>query len=187
MLSAPDKTRLRAEVRARRREMSAREVAATSADICERLLQLDLWKNAGTVCAYLSLGNEVATHELVSASLGGKTILVPRSHEGGVMTWHRLHEWEALAPGMYGILEPPPESPPVEPRPHLVLVPGLAFDRQGHRLGHGGGYYDRFLAQVGGAKVALAYAWQIYGRIPREGHDVRMDAIVTEQEVIAIG
>ncbi|QYY35143.1 5-formyltetrahydrofolate cyclo-ligase [Ruficoccus sp. ZRK36] len=181
----PDKKRLRAEVRARRRAMSWQQVRDGSAAICERLNELQLWRDAGTVCVYLSLGNEVITHELVHDALGAKRILIPRSHEGGTMTWHQLYEWEALEPGMYGILEPPPQSPEVDPPcPDLILVPGLAFDREGRRLGHGGGYYDRFLAHTGGAKVALAYDWQVFDHIPHQGHDVHMDAIVTDQQVL---
>lgn len=187
MNSNPQKSRLRTEVRARRREMVWQEVEIASENICARLNELAVWRNARTVCAYLSLGNEVCTHALVGGALADKTILAPKSHDAGRMSWHHLRDWETLAPGMFGILEPPDSEPPVEPPcPDLVLVPGLAFDRLGHRLGHGGGYYDRFLAGVSGVKVALAYSWQIRGDIPYERHDICMDAIVTEREVISV-
>ncbi|MBC2594037.1 5-formyltetrahydrofolate cyclo-ligase [Ruficoccus amylovorans] len=187
MNSHSQKSFLRTEVRARRRGMLWQEVEAASGDICARVNGLAAWREARTVCAYLSLGNEVCTHALVGGAVSDKVILAPKSHDGGRMSWHRLRDWESLAPGMFGILEPPESEPAVEPPcPDLVLVPGLAFDRLGHRLGHGGGYYDRFLAGVSGVKVALAYSWQIRGDIPYERHDICMDAIVTEREVISV-
>ena len=127
MNTYPNKTKLRAEVRAQRHTMSRQEVESASAVIHQRVSELTVWREAETICAYLSLGNEVATHELVMETLGTKTILVPRSHDDGLMSWHRLHDWEALVPGMYGILEPPATCARSirPPRPCLSAGAGL--------------------------------------------------------------
>ena len=94
---------------------------------------------------------------------------------------------EDLVPGFMDIPEPTASCEPVDPQEvDLVLVPGVAFDRQGNRLGYGGGYYDRFLQQCAAPRVALAFATQLVDHVPTEPHDLRVHAVVTDEEVIRI-
>jgi 5-formyltetrahydrofolate cyclo-ligase len=93
-----------------------------------------------------------------------------------------------LVPGKFGIPEPRPETPCVAPtEPDLLVVPGVAFDRRGHRVGYGKGYYDRLLAVTGAPVMALAYGFQLVEHIPDEPHDRCMDYILTPEELIRCG
>nr|HPK00418.1 5-formyltetrahydrofolate cyclo-ligase [Candidatus Hydrogenedentota bacterium] len=112
-------------------------------------------------------------------------VLVPVTLGKGRMLWSRLESMEELAPAAFGVLEPRPEyrrdmAPPAD---SVVLVPGLAFTESGWRIGYGGGYFDRFLAEFPGTKIAIAYALQLIPEMPAEAHDIPMDIIVTESRV----
>jgi len=149
--------------------------------------------------AYVSFRREVDTWEIMFAALGeGRTLALPRVEPGGRLSLRAvrdpLHE---LVPGAFGIPEPAPSSPLLEPEAvDLVLVPGVAFDRRGYRLGYGGGYYDRLLADMRSPAVTarrsspavaagLAYDFQIVDELPVGPHDQRVDLVLTERGVLA--
>jgi len=159
--------------------------------ICRKFAALPRYSAARTVMFYVDFGDEVRTRCLLEAALDeGKRVVVPYC-AGDVLKPFRLVSMDELALGTYGILEPKAELrqnvdrrvrlPEVE----LAMVPGVAFDRKGGRLGHGKGYYDRLLASAGPDTelVALAFECQVFPEIPMLPHDVYMDKVVTETAV----
>jgi 5-formyltetrahydrofolate cyclo-ligase len=161
--------------------------------ICETFVGLPEYAAAHTVMFYVDVRAEVRTrHFLPTALSHGKRIVVPYCVEGDLELFH-LETMEELAIGMYKILEPKPElrSLPAKKvavdKLDLVMVPGVAFDRTGARMGHGFGYYDKLLEHVrsDAPLVALAFECQLFDEIPTAAHDVFMDKIVTEKSVYA--
>lgn len=144
---------------------------------------------AEAILLYIAFRGEVATEQIAAAAVArGKRLVLPRVvKEPRGLT---LHEYAGdpatLARGAYGILEPRPEWPLVNPAAvDLVVVPGVAFDRTGGRLGYGGGYYDRLLPQVlaanpGARLIGLAYSFQVVEGLPRDPHDVPVHGLATE-------
>lgn len=156
--------------------------------ICERLVALPEYQAAGTVMYYVDVRSEVRTRHYLRTALGhGKRIVVPYCVADELETF-LLTDMGQLAVGMYKILEPKAElraipelKVPVADL-ELIVVPGVAFDRQGGRLGHGKGYYDKLLehARPETPLVALAFECQLFPEIPMQEHDVYMDKVVTE-------
>jgi 5-formyltetrahydrofolate cyclo-ligase len=131
-----------------------------------------------TVLAYASIRSEVSTGALLDAlAERGHTLVLPRVEADGSLTARML---EGVAPGFGGILEP---SAPAIPwgSIEVALVPGVAFDRAGHRLGYGGGYFDRALVAFAGTAVGLAFRCQVVDEVPTSAHDVDIDVLVTEE------
>jgi len=187
------KQRLREEVRARRRSLESGE--EFSRRICRRLAGLPEYVAARTVLYYVGVRSEVHTFELLDeAWRQGKRVVAPYCVHGQIEPLLVLRR-EDLVPRTFGIPEPDPKllSRPdrrVSPEElDLVVVPGLAFDRRGDRLGRGKGYYDRLLHRVrpDTLLVALAYECQIVESIPRLPHDVPMDKVITERGIYERG
>ncbi len=139
-------------------------------------------RQARTLAAYAPLGGEADPLGLLAHLGAGVRVLFPRSLPG-----ERRLRFAACAPaelvaGPLGAREPPPDAPEVEPeRIECVLVPGLGFSLDGHRLGRGGGHYDATLAAMPrAARVGVAFEAQLVARLPREAHDASLDALVTE-------
>jgi len=162
-----------------------------SKQICQRLVALPEYQQARVVMYYVDARSEVRTrHYLPEALQHDKKIVVPYCVDGQLELFH-LQSMDELALGMYRILEPKAELRPLEAkRPRveeldLVIVPGVAFDRRGARMGHGFGYYDKLLQRVrpDTPLVALAFECQLFDEIPTESHDIFMDKIVTEKQV----
>lgn len=172
---------------AARRKLSPAERAAYSERICARLLQLPELQNAGTVLSYRALADEVdlsTVHTWLREQ--GKRLAFPRCEAAGRMEALEPGGWKA---GPYGIQEPDPAlSRPVDPAEiDLVLAPCVAFDETGMRLGHGAGYYDRFLPHCTRARVtAVAFEAQRLARVAFDETDRRMDRIVTEETIYTI-
>ena len=188
------KSELRREVLKARSRLSPLEVAQKSELITWRVLSLGEFRRARTIMAYMDFRNEVKTGELIRASMAmGKRVAVPLTdlqHKRLIPSL--LQDFPGdLAPGAWGILEPRPGSlRPLEPEElDLVIVPGVAFDEKGNRLGYGGGFYDRFLPQTrpGAVWLALAFELQICPEISPGPHDCPVHLIVTEERVIYTG
>lgn len=149
---------------------------------------LETWgpfRGANRVALYAALADELPTRPCFEAlAASGRTALLPRVDSDGALGFRAVARWEDLQPGRYGVLTPPANAERVEPAAgDLVLVPGLAFDLRGMRLGRGGGHYDRAFA-VEAARPLLcgvAYDFQLIESVPHGSHDRRMDAIVTER------
>lgn len=144
-----------------------------------------------TVALYCALPGEVPTERIRHAYLAaGARLYYPRVTGKGTLAFYPHREGDGWEPGPYGISEPPIPAG-VEPRLSgwdIVVVPGLAFDRRGNRLGHGFGYYDRFLGGLpeGVARVGLAWAGQLVPGVPVDAWDVPVHALVTEEGVIRV-
>lgn len=185
-----DKSSLRSNYLTARRRIDPATKAALDARILERLAGFDLYADAGLVLAYVSYGNEVDTRAVIESALtSGKRVAVPRvlphKHK---MDFYEIDGMGDLEEGFKGILEPRRgvSSPlgTVDLLGSVCLVPGLVFDAEGHRIGYGGGYYDRFLQFYPGDKIALARSTQVSSNpLPAESCDVPVDFIVTDSGV----
>lgn len=182
---------MRRKARQLRRDLTPAFRKQANTEILQKLRGLEVYREARTIHTYVSWQDEVATQDLLRMMLQeGKSVVTPKvisaSHQ---LEHYLLPNFEALMPGAFGILEPSRDHGALPftamNKIDLLLVPGLAFDREGNRLGYGGGYYDRLLAELAAPKVALAFAAQIVASVPAEAHDERVDCIVTEEEVIS--
>jgi 5-formyltetrahydrofolate cyclo-ligase len=155
--------------------------------ILERLMALEEMASARTVHVFASFGSEVDTIRLIGELLdtGRRAVLPVVDRARWTMTHRSIGRLGDLEPGFKGIREPCPGCEAVEPSEiDLVIVPGVAFDRTGGRLGYGGGFYDSFLALCRGTRVALAFSLQVVDEVPCEARDLPVHAVVTEEEVI---
>jgi 5-formyltetrahydrofolate cyclo-ligase len=181
------KRALRTQMLARRRSLSAADRDVASSVIQERLLTRPEFSRARVVALYAPLHNEVATDGLFRAArLAGTTVLYP-AVVGDGLEFRQVDEAEQLRPGAYGIPEPGPDCPAWDPGgAELVVVPGIAFDLAGHRVGYGKGYYDKALHRLEGQGrlVGLCYDFQLVAELPGEPHDVQMDLVITEERVV---
>ena len=186
---APTKRELRAAAFARRRRQPHKD--RLSRRICERLVELPEYARAKAVLFYVDARSEVRTRRLLPiARQQGKRTVVPYC-VGNRLELFLLKDADELAVGTIGILEPKMElrgnaERKIEPAElDLVVVPGVAFDRTGGRLGHGKGYYDRFLRTVrsDATLVGLAFECQLFPSIPMRDHDVAVHKVITEKSV----
>lgn len=182
----PEKTRLRREILARRD--AELERPRRSGAVVQRILNLPEYEAAALVSAFVGVGTEVDTLPLIETALArGKRVAVPWV-DGRVLRLFDLVRVGDLAPAPFGLLEPPPDlradaSREVTPAEvDLFVVPGVAFDRAGGRLGHGRGYYDGLLARAraGVPFVAAAFECQLVERVPMSPRDVPIDMVATE-------
>lgn len=206
------KTAIRKHILSIRKGLSPEALQANANAITTYILAQPTWQSARQVLLYMPIANEVDTTTLVQKAWAtGKQVLLPRcdAHEKGIMHVALCRSMDELRRGAYGILEPDPALCPslmvtghgqslcphsadagLRPvlAPDLALIPAVAFDPQGNRLGYGGGYYDRFLAHEAMAKtqlIGLAHHAQIVSALPSEPWDRRMHAVCTEQGIIA--
>jgi 5-formyltetrahydrofolate cyclo-ligase len=184
------KTKIREEAHARRRDQQDKD--GLSRQIMAKFFALPEYTAAHTVLLYLDVRAEVRTrHDLPAALASGKKIVVPWCNEQGLLELFHLEHLDELSVGMYKILEPKPElrllpAKQVDVKElDLVMVPGVAFDRRGARMGHGKGYYDKLLehARAETPLVALAFECQLFPGIPVQAHDVFMDKLITEAAI----
>ncbi len=185
-MSTDEKSCLRAQCRTLREATSVEVVTLAGEQICERLAAWPICSQAQTVMAYMAFASEVSLLPLMSC-LTEKRWVIPRTitkPEPHLI----LHVYDParLVRHRFGMLEPDAGLPTIEPGElDLVLVPGLAFDRRGYRLGYGGGYYDRLLPQVTATKVGVVSATFVVGRIPNNYFDRRVDYVATESGICA--
>jgi 5-formyltetrahydrofolate cyclo-ligase len=187
-----DKREIRKKIMTLRNAMTPEEIEAKSGEIVRRLKGLREIRESSTLMVYLSFGSEVLTDDLIRWGWAeGKRIVVPFCHpESRVLTPCLLGGFVELETGHYGIREPKSERLRPVPLEEIdaVLIPAVAFDRQGRRVGYGGGYYDRFLPEIPrAARIGAAFACQIVAEILPDPHDVPADRIVTEDELIVAG
>ena len=179
-----DKKALRREIGAKKRTLSAAEIEARSAVLAKMLYATEQYRAARSLYAYLSFNQEVRTNPIIQrAWVDGKRVAVPKV-VGDEMVFIWIDSFEGLAPqGAFHIMEPIEDGPVAGDATALILMPGLAFDPEGHRVGYGGGYYDRYLAvQPCHPTVALCYDFQLYDHLDVEDHDVLVDVVITDKE-----
>ena len=179
------KQELRQGMLARRRERTTDEIAAGSSRIAEHLLKWPLYQTAKTVMLYLAMPDEPQTDAILAHALrSGKTVAVPMLRkEYGLMDAARIRGPEDLITGRLGLRMPDPaKAEIIEPSAFdLIIVPGVAFDLSGNRLGMGAGYYDRFLPLADCAtSIGAAWSFQIAPSVPRGQYDVPMQYLLTE-------
>lgn len=176
-----EKARIRQETRQVSMSLDPAYRAEASRSITEQVLALPEWRNAKTVMAYVSMAEEPDTKALIAAALAeGKTLLLPRCADRSVMEALPVTDPDSLVPGMLGIPEPPAAEGCAAPDPELILVPCVAATPNGIRLGHGAGYYDRFLAEHRGMTVCLCFRPLLRADLPAEETDVPVDLVITD-------
>lgn len=177
-----EKKALRIEIRQLKRACPLEERRRKSLSVWEAVERDEVFQQAETVLAYWSMDDEVYTHDFVKRWAGSKTLLLP-CVKGDELELRYFDGEERLQPGEgYAIPEPVGELFTDWGKIDLILVPGVAFDKSGNRLGRGKGYYDKVLRETGACKVGVCFDFQLVERVPVEPHDVKMDRVVASGE-----
>jgi 5-formyltetrahydrofolate cyclo-ligase len=197
-----EKSKLRRKILSLRNSLSEREIEEKSLLIKNRLFNLAEYKNSKVIMFYVSARSEVKTETMIKESLSAKRqdlnenkrIVVPVTQlKGKKLLLSKLKDYnKELEPGTFNILEPKKEffRPLKSEEVDLVIVPGIAFDEKGNRLGYGGGFYDNFLKKRGQAtflkwaSIGLAFETQIVEEVPVGREDEKVDFIITEKRII---
>lgn len=180
------KKSIREEMLARRKCLAAASSLSLSLRVQERLLTTPQFADAGTLALYSATQNEVFTEAVFAAARrSGKKVAYPRVSGKGLEFVEVADRCE-LGRGAFGILEPSGSRVVPLGELDLLVVPGVAFDLTGHRLGYGKGYYDRLLHDCGkrGVLAGFCFEFQLVEALPAESHDVRMDLVITEERVL---
>ncbi len=195
------KEKIRKCIKEQRNNLTVEERMRQSGEVREKLFNLEVYKNCQMLFTFVSFQTEVDTHQVIDRALNtGKKVYVPRA-ESGVMEFYELSDPGSLIPGKFGVPEPPANSAGrfilsqfagsghIEAGYAVMLLPGLAFDPAGNRIGYGAGYYDRYFSSHPPGnfyKIALAYDFQIMESIPNDKYDVKADLIITPYQIIHV-
>ena len=183
------KLALRNRMRAVREALPASACDARSAEIAKRLVALPELERAATILAFASIRNEVRMQPSMQAAwAAGKRVALPRV-VGEELRLHLVDPDTTLIEGAFSVPEPPETATRVQPdEVDFALVPGLAVDPRGYRIGYGAGYYDKLLPKLGRAcTCAVAYDFQLISEVPELPFDVAVDLVVTDERVIRAG
>ena len=174
-----DKKELRAQIRAKKRAMTPAQVEACSEKLAELFRAHPLYKAAKSIYGYMPYNQEVRTVPMLEQALrDGKKVAVPKCY-GNEMKFIYLDDLTKVSKGYAGIPEPIADEPVAHDETALVLMPGLAFDPQGHRIGYGGGFYDKFLSrEPNHPTLALCYDFQMLPHLDTEEHDIPVDMVL---------
>jgi len=174
-----DKKQLRAQIREQKRAMTEEQILGASARLGELFTASQAYKDAKTIYGYLPYNQEVRTIPMLEQALrDGKRVAVPKVY-GDDMKFIYMTDLSLIEKSDFGIPEPIADEPVADDPTALVLMPGLAFDREGHRIGYGGGFYDRFLAaEPNHPTVALCYAFQMLPKLETEEFDIPVDCVL---------
>ncbi len=179
-----DKQTIRAKSRQEITSLSKSYRQKADGQIQSKLIFLRVFKNATSICSYVSTNNEVDTHQIIRETLLAKgSIIVPKI-QGAALELYSIRSFEELKMGSFGIVEPQTKRAhtPIQ-SVDLFIVPGIAFGRDGSRIGRGKGYYDRLLQTIHVPIVALAYDCQVFDTIPHGAKDKKVDIIITETHI----
>ncbi|KEF38718.1 5,10-methenyltetrahydrofolate synthetase [Schinkia azotoformans MEV2011] len=184
-----DKRQIRKDIKEKLQAVPPDVLKKWSSNIAANLFNTDDWKQADTIAITISRGTEVDTKAIIEKGWEErKQMVVPKCEPATKgMTFRVLESFDQLEVVYYGLLEPKEnETKAVSPsKIKLIVVPGLGFNQNGYRVGFGGGYYDRFLSEYNGRKAALAFQEvQLVDELPIEEHDVPVNLIVTNEQVI---
>lgn len=174
-----NKKELRREIMAKKRSMSLEEIESKSTRLAQMLYQTDAYRNAKTLYGYMPYNQEVRTVPILEQAMcDGKRVAVPKVY-GEEMRFLYVQDLTAMEKSSFGIPEPVANEPVADDPTALVLMPGLAFDPAGHRVGYGGGFYDKFLQQeTQHPTVALCYDFQMLPQLDTQEHDVPVDWVL---------
>ena len=179
-----DKTELRRRIREKKRAMTPEEIEERSRELGRKFAATEAYRKAKTIYGYMPYNQEVRTVPMLEQALrDGKKVAVPKCY-GDEMKFIYLDDLTKVAKGYAGIPEPIADEPVAHDETALVLMPGLAFDPQGHRIGYGGGYYDRFLPGCQHATIAAAaFDIQRVAALQARSWDCPMEFVFTEKRV----
>ena len=174
-----NKQELRRTIRERKRAMTEEEIVERSNALAEKFYHSPAYQAASTLYGYLPYNQEVRTVPMLQRALDeGKRVAVPKVY-GEEMRFIYLEDLTQVSKGYAGIPEPIADAPVAEDKQALVLMPGLAFDPQGHRIGYGGGFYDKFLAkEPHHPTLALCYEFQMQAHLDTEEFDIPVDTVL---------
>ena len=174
-----DKKELRRQISKRKREMTESEIENASRVLAEKFVNSQVYRDAKTIYGYMPYNQEVRTIPMMEQALrDGKRVAVPKVY-GDTMRFIWMEDLSAVSDGYAGIPEPVADGPVADDPSALVLMPGLAFDPQGHRIGYGGGFYDKFLAaEPDHPTLALCYAFQMREHLKTEEFDKNVDCVL---------
>ena len=174
-----DKKELRRSIRDQKRAMSEAEIVARSEKLAQLFYASEAYQNAKTIYGYLPYNQEGRTVPMLEQALkDGKQVAVPKVY-GDEMKFILMEDLSAVEKGYAGIPEPVADEPVACDEMALVLMPGLAFDPQGHRIGYGGGFYDKFLAkEPNHPTLALCYDFQMLQQLETEEFDIPVDLVL---------
>lgn len=174
-----DKQALRCQIREKKRAMTEEQILSASQRLGTLFAQSPLYRQAKTIYGYLPYNQEVRTVPMLQRALQeGKRVAVPKVY-GDEMRFIYLEDLSAVEKGYAGIPEPVADGPVADDPTALVLMPGLAFDHEGHRIGYGGGFYDKFLAQEPNHHtLALCYDFQMMEHLDTEEFDIPVDCVL---------
>lgn len=178
------KSKLREELKLRIAELPESYVAKSSSAIFQRLLSLPEFINAGRIFAYFSVDREIDTLALIDhCLLNNIPLALPRTEANRQMSFALIDSADSLKKSAFGIPEPDKALPCVSPKQgDLIVVPALCYDERGFRLGHGGGYYDRFLSGCRAETVGLCRQALLCPTLPTQPHDIPVKILITEQK-----
>ena len=174
-----NKQELRAQIRAQKRAMTEEMIVEKSQALGRLFAQSEAYKNAKSIYGYLPYNQEVRTTAMLEQAIrDGKKVAVPKCY-GDEMKFIFMDDLSKVEKGYAGIPEPIADDPVADDETALVLMPGLAFDPQGHRIGYGGGFYDKFLAaEPGHPTLALCYEFQMLPHLETEEFDIPVDTVL---------
>ena len=174
-----DKKELRRSIRERKRAMTEEEIVMRSEKLGVLFAESEAYKNAKTIYGYLPYNQEVRTVPMLEQALkDGKRVAVPKCY-GDEMKFIFMDDLSKVELGYANIPEPIADGPVADDETALVLMPGMAFDPEGHRIGYGGGFYDKFLAaEPNHPTLALCYEFQMLPKLETEAHDIPVDTVL---------
>ncbi len=178
------KTEIRKKNLQKRKNLTSEQNKLLSKKIVDNFLATLTYQKSDQILSYISFNNEVQTELIIKESLKKmKKVGAPKIVGNEILAFEINHLGD-LNIGKYSILEPTTTKPFYVTENTIIIIPGVAFDKNGTRLGFGKGFYDRFLSDQPGIKIALAYDFQIVKKIPKDKHDIPMDMIITEHGTI---
>lgn len=189
-----EKKALRKEILTKRKNIDTAEKEEMDKKILDRFFESKYYKEAKKIFIYISYDSEIDTIKIIDKAFkDGKRIYVPRTEfESRLMDAVEITSFDNLIKSSYGILEPSINTPYINPNElDLIVVPGVAFDKKGGRMGYGAGFYDRYFKKINKnniekiTKLALAYDFQVLEEVPMSAQDVPVDYIITEKEFIS--
>ena len=185
------KTELRTQYLAKRKAIPADKKKELDAAICRRLAATVSFRFADTVMLYSALPSEIDMTEIINLALSqGKRVLLPRCiPDTPLMNFHEVKSVTELTKGSFSIMEPSEDAPvcvPTEADKAICIIPGVLFDPNGHRVGYGKGYYDRYLSDKPVQKIGVVYDDFILHDLPHGRYDLSVDLIITEKRLVSV-
>jgi len=178
-----EKKQLRNEVMKRIGELSKEYILEADRKIHKKITNLKEYKEANTIFCFVNTENEINTRDIIENALKcGKRVGVPKCIGKGIMEVYEIKGYSSLNNGKYGILEPKVGCPLIKPEEiDLAIIPCVSCDREGYRLGYGGGFYDRYLANANFSTVVICREKILCDYIPRDDYDIKIDIVITDK------